>query len=134
MKNIIILAYIISLSFIFSSCSVYMASQQPGKVNTKLFKAGTSRSLLLAEIGLPVSSEIRKDGKKYEIFSFVQGYGAGAKAGRAVFHGIADIATLGLWEIIGTPTEGTFDGKNIAYEVRYDQDLIVDQVIILKRK
>jgi hypothetical protein len=33
-----------------------------------------------------MASEEREDGKKYEIFTFTQGYGTGAKAGRAVFH------------------------------------------------
>jgi hypothetical protein len=70
-----------------------------------------------------MASEVRDDEKKYEIFVFTQGYGAGAKAGRAVFHGVADVLTLGVWEVIGTPTEGVFDGNEMAYEVRYDDDI-----------
>jgi hypothetical protein len=44
----------------------------------ELFAVGTPRSMLLAEFGMPAVSELR-DGKKYEIFKFVQDYSAGAK-------------------------------------------------------
>lgn len=75
-----------------------------------------------------------RDGKKYEIFKFVQGYSAGAKAGRSIFHGTADFFTLGLWEVIGTPTEGAFDGNEMAYEVSYDEDDKIDSVVLLVKK
>lgn len=115
-----------------AGCSVYMAATQPGTKDEELFRVGTPRSLLLAEFGLPTASEVR-EGKKYEIYRFVQGYSAGAKAGRAVFHGAADFFTLGLWEVVGTPTEGVFDGTDMAYEVRYDEAERIDQVVVLKK-
>jgi hypothetical protein len=126
--------FVVSLILIISGCSVFMAAKQPDKKNVELFKVGTPRNLLLAEFGLPIASEVREDGKKYEVFSFVQGYSTGAKAGRAAFHGAADVLTLGLWEVVGTPTEGAFDGTEMAYEVRYDKDNKVDQVVALKKK
>jgi hypothetical protein len=125
----LILAGIILLS---SGCSVFMAAKQPDKKNVDLFKIGTPRSMLLAEFGMPTVAELR-DGKKYEIYKFIQGYSAGAKAGRAVFHGAADVLTFGLWEVIGTPVEGTFSGDEMAYEVRYDDESRVDQIIALKK-
>jgi len=88
--------------------------------------------MLLAEFGLPVVAEER-DGRKYEIYKLVDGYGAGAKAGRAVFHRAADIMTLGLWEIVATPTEGAFSGNKMAFRVRYDNDDRVDEVAALKK-
>lgn len=90
--------------------------------------------MLLAEFGLPTVTEVREDGKKYKIYSFTQGYSKGAKAGRAVLHGTADVLTLGLWEVIGTPTESAFDGNKMAYEVRYNSTDLIDQVVLLKRK
>lgn len=115
-----------------SGCAVFMAAKQPDKKNVDLFNVGTPRSMLLAEFGMPTVSELR-GGKKHEIYKFVQGYSAGAKAGRAVFHGAADVLTFGLWEVIGTPIEGTFSGDEMAYEVRYDDENRVDQVIALKK-
>ena len=117
-----------------SGCAVFMAVDQPDKKDVDLFKVGTPRSMLLAEFGLPSVAEVRDDGKKYEIYSFTQGYSKGAKAGRAVLHGTADILTLGLWEVVGTPTEGAFDGNKMAYEVRYDSNNLIDQIVLLKSK
>lgn len=117
-----------------SGCAVFMAASQPEKKNVELFKVGTPRSLLLAEFGYPTASEVREDGKKYEIYTFTQGYSKGAKAGRAALHGAADVLTLGLWEVIGTPTESAFDGAKMAYEIRYDSNNLIDQIILLKSK
>ena len=104
-----------------SGCSVVMASKQPSKKNTTMLNAGVSRSLVIAEFGAPVISEI-KDGKRYEIYTFVQGYSTVSKVGRAFWHGAADVATVGLWEIIGTPTETVFNGKKTSYEILFDQN------------
>ena len=46
---------------------------------------------------------MRVDLYEYEI-------GNKPSAGRAIGHGVMDILTLGLWEIIGTPIEG-FQGE-----------------------
>ena len=130
--NIIKTLYIFSFAIAVSGCSVFMAAKQPDKKNLDLMKVGTPRALLVAEFGMPIMSET-KDGKKYEVFKFIDGYSAGAKAGRAVFHGAADIVTLGLWEIIGTPTEGVFSGDEMVYQVRYDDNERADEVIPLKK-
>jgi len=110
-----------------------MAAKQPSAKNVDLFRVGTPRGVLLAEFGLPIVSEVRNE-KKYEIFKFVQGYSAGAKAGRAVFHGAADVLTLGIWEVIGTPTEGIFSGDELVYEVSYDKNDRIEQVTALKKE
>ena len=68
-----------------------------------------------------------------EVFRFIQGYSTGAKAGRALFHGAADVVTLGLWEVVGTPAEAVFSGDEMAYQVSYDKDDRVDQVTALKK-
>jgi len=89
--------------------------------------------MLLAEFGSPAFSETR-NGRAYEIYKFVQGYSTGAKAARAVFHGVADVFTLGLWEVFGTPTERAFIGDEMAYEVSYDENDTIKQVTVLKKK
>jgi hypothetical protein len=109
-----------------------MAAKQPDKKNVDLFKVGTPRSLLLAEFGPPIQSET-KDGKKVDIFKFVQGYSTAAKAGRAVFHAVADVFTGGLWEVLGTPTEAVFSGDEMAFQVTYDADDKIAEVAALKK-
>ena len=122
-----------ALCWALAGCSVYMATKQPDAKNVDLFTVGTSRTLMLAEFGMPAATET-KNGRTYEIFKFVNGYTAGAKAGRAVFHGAADVVTLGLWEVVGTPTEGVFfTGDEMVFRVRYDKDDRIDEVVTLKR-
>ena len=116
-----------------TGCSVFMAAKGPDKKDLKVLKPGTSRYQVLSELGQPVASE-HKDDHRVDIFSFTQGSSKGAKAGRALMHGTADLVTLGLWEIIGTPTETMLDGKKMAFEVHYDANDRVAEVVPLHKK
>ena len=104
-----------------SGCSVHRAANQPSLKDTTILQSGVSRDRVIAEFGAPISSEEYEDGKK-EIYTFIQGYSKTAKAGRAFFHGAADVLTLGLWEIVGTPVEGSFNGKKVTVRVIYGPD------------
>jgi hypothetical protein len=127
-KTIILSCLILVIT---SGCAVFMAANQPDEKDVSLFRTGTPRNLLLAEFGMPAASEIRDD-KRYDVFQFIQGYSTGAKVGRAAFHGVADVLTIGLWEIVGTPAEAIFDGDKMAYEVSYDDEDKVTNVLVLK--
>ncbi len=122
--------FILILTLPVSGCSVFMAAQQPSAKNVALFTVGTTRDELLAEFGPPVVSE-KIDGKRIDMFVFVQGYNKATKAGRVIFHTAADVLTLGLWEIIGTPTELYFDGREMAFHVSYDEHDRIDTVNVL---
>jgi hypothetical protein len=124
---------LVILAVSLSGCSVFMAAKQPEKKDVDLLKEGTSRAMLISEFGAPVISEYR-NGKRYEIFKFVQGYSTGAKAGRAFLHGAANVVTLGLWELVGTPTEITFSGDEMAFQVSYDENDIADEVAVIKKE
>ena len=129
MKKLLLL---LILSQTLTACAVYMAANQPDAKNTSLFMNGTDRHQLLAEFGNPQFTEIDDDGKKREVFVFTQGYSAGTKFGRAIFHGAADFFTLGLWEIIATPLEGYFDGNKKAFEVIYDANGKIEHISPIK--
>ncbi|NBQ69203.1 MAG: hypothetical protein EBU46_10340 [Nitrosomonadaceae bacterium] len=116
-----------------SGCSVFMAAKQPEKKDVSLLKEGTSRAMLISEFGAPLISEYR-DGKRFEIFKFTQGYSTGAKVSRAFLHGAADVVTLGLWELVGTPAEITFSGDDMAFQVRYDENDIVEEIALIKKE
>lgn len=98
-----------------------------------MLEAGHARADVVAELGKPLLSE-EKEGKKVDIFTFTQGYSKGNKVGRAVFHGVADVFSFGLWEVVGTPTEAIANGKEIKVEVLYDQDDKVEKVNYLQSK
>ena len=132
LRSTAIVLLIAASSLSQSGCAVFMAAKQPPKKDLAVLGVGSPRSLVLAELGQPVSTETR-DGKRVDVFSFTQGYSKPAKAGRALFHGAADIFTLGLWEVVGTPTEMVFDGKKMSFEVMYDADDRVENVADLSK-
>ena len=115
-----------------TGCAVFMAARQPSKRDLSVLGVGQSRSLLLAELGPPTATETR-DGKRVDVFSFTQGYSKPTKVVRAVFHGAVDIATLGLWEVVGTPTEAVFDGTKMALEVTYDANDRVEKIVDIRK-
>ena len=109
--------------FWMTGCAVYMAATAPGKKDLSVLDPGTNRGFVVAELGTPVVSEERSQGKdRFDIFSFKQGYSGLTKAGRAFFHLAADVFTLCLWEIIGTPTEIAFRGTQMKAQVTYDEN------------
>ena len=111
-----------SLCFLalMSACSVYMAAKQPDQKNLHVLDQGTPRSHVIAELGQPIYTK-NEEGKTCDVHSFVQGYSTGAKVGRAVFHGAADVLTFGIWEVAGTPIEAVADGTPVKVEVYYDE-------------
>ena len=115
-----------------AACSPVMAAKQPSRKDVGLLNPGIPRNVVLAELGQPVATEM-KEGKRVEVFSFVQGYRSGVRVGRTIGHAAADVLTLGLWEVAGTPTEATLNGHNVAYEVTYDTNDRIAQVVPLKK-
>ena len=117
---------------VLSACAVVKATNQPGKKDLSVLSPHTPRSHVIAELGKPVSTEI-KNHHRVDVYSFVQGYSKTAKTVRAVGHGVADVFTLGLWEIAGTPIEGAANGKKMQVEITYDKDNTIQKVTYLKK-
>jgi hypothetical protein len=118
-------------TFGVSACSPVMAAKQPSRKDVDLLSPGIPRNLVLAELGQPVVTEMR-NGKRVEVFSFVQGYRKGVRVGRTIGHAAGDVLTLGLWEVAGTPTEATLNGHRVGYEVTYDASDRIENVVRLK--
>ena len=132
MNKIFVILGITFAAILNTSCAVVMASKQPTKKNIEMLAVGISRSLVVAELGAPITSEY-KNGQRHEIYTFTQGYSKAAKVGRAFFHGAADVATMGLWELIGTPTETVMNGQKTSYEMIFDENdrLLTAQLLTL---
>ena len=125
-------AFVVIIIFMLGQgCSVYMAANQPDKKDVSVFNVGTPRTHVIAEAGRPYYTKENADGTLTDTFVFVQGYSSGSKAGRALFHGAADVLTLGLWEVIGTPVEAVADGTEVKVQVEYDADEKVQNIIAL---
>ena len=132
MKPIVTLFAVAGLALTAAGCSVAMAAHQPSRKDVRLFSHGVPRSLVVAEVGAPVTAEMRA-GKRVEVYAFTQGYSKAARVGRTIGHGAADVFTLGLWEVVGTPTEAAFNGKRLVYEVTYDAADRIESVAVLKK-
>ncbi|MEM1372296.1 MAG: hypothetical protein AAGG72_08755 [Pseudomonadota bacterium] len=114
-----------------TGCAAYMAANQPAPKNFALLQEGTERSRVIAEFGTPVSTDT-STGQRKDIFTFRHGYHAAVRAGRAIGHGVASVATLGLWEVVGTPVEGYMNGSELSVEVTYDDTDRITSVVPLK--
>jgi len=123
----------LSLLLATSACSVYKASTQPGVKDLGVLHEGTPRAVVISELGVPTMSE-QKDGKRVEYYNFKQGYHTGTKAARALFHGAADVFTLGLWEVVGTPIENMNDGTDMSIEIMYDGTDRLEKMVVHKGK
>jgi hypothetical protein len=120
--------YVLALLSIFiAGCSVVMATQQPSRKDFAVLSKGVDRSRVVAELGSPLTTDV-KDGKRKDVFYVKQGYSTGAKAGRAIFHGVADVFTLGLWEVVGTPVEAVASGTDVKVAVFYDSGDKVESI------
>jgi hypothetical protein len=52
---------------------------------------------------------------------------------RTIGHRATDVMTLGLWEVVGTPTEATLNGHRVAYEVTDDTSERIDHIVLLQK-
>lgn len=103
------------------SCSVVKAGKSGG-TEMKDFLQSESRGLVLSHDGVEILQTHRdENGVIISEDYFVQ-----EKKGsifRAIMHGVLDLATLGVWEIIGTPVEMSKEGKKgVPVRVFYTED------------
>ncbi len=122
---------LVTVTMFAPGCAALKATQQPGKKDLAVLTQGMPRTHVIAELGAPIWSDER-DGDIVDIFAFKQGYTKGIKAGRAFIHGAADVATFGLWEVVGIPAESLADGTDVRVEVHYDKHQTVRTLEVLK--
>ncbi len=124
-------ATVLLLPMLASGCAAIKATQQPNKRDMAVLDRGVPRTHVIAELGQPVWSD-RPYAATVDVFSFKQGYSKGTKAARALVHGAADVATLGIWEVVGIPVESIADGTDVQVEVHYRPDQTIDHVVVIK--
>jgi hypothetical protein len=87
-------------------------------------KVGSTRGEVEMHLGSPVRSSSAENGTRTDIYEYE--IGNEPSAGRAVAHGLADVLTLGLWEIAGTPIEAVQGETYQATVVYDDQDRVME--------
>jgi hypothetical protein len=106
---------------VLTSCAASKAANQPESVDLSVLKLYNTRVQIIGEFGTPANSEVNENGFKVDTFSFVNGYNAASRAARSAGHAVASVATLGLWEIAGTPIEGGFNGSKVSGQAVYNK-------------
>ncbi len=108
-----------------SACSVGMAMSGEEDPNVGVIQTGSTRLDVERELGASHSSRVLDDGGLEAIYQYE--LGNEPSAGRAVAHGVMDVLTLGLWEVIGTPVEA-IQGDEYEVTIVYDADGIVQSI------
>lgn len=112
--------YLILLGLIsLPACSVFMAADKKG-VDFDTFAQCKTRECIIANGAVSISKVTKGGSLVSEVFKAQKPTGSAA---RATMHGVLDVATIGLWEVAGTPIEGSMDKKNeYAFKVIYEQN------------
>ena len=124
-KCILLIALFVS---VLTSCSVAMAARKDGVSITKL-QACRTRGQVLACGVLVVESVRDGNGDLVETYQVQKERGSIA---RAFMHGVLDVSTLGIWEVVGTPIEAHADQKQYyCIRVYYDECEVIKKVELL---
>jgi hypothetical protein len=125
MRKIVSLA-LIALSL--SSCSVIMAAKKSG-TDLEQLQSSKTRGEFISAGAQVISSERFENGELVEVYQYKKATGS---TGRALMHGLLDVWTLGIWEVVGTPMEGYMNkSEYFTIRVTYNQDNIATRVEIL---
>ena len=100
----------LGLAILASGCSVYMSAKKEGTDFEDLQRCKTKPCLIAAGAEPLQVAGLGDDTEAYKVMK------AHGSVGRAVMHGVLDVATFGIWEVAGTPMEGAFD-KNKYYGI-----------------
>ena len=111
-----------------SACSVGMALSGEQNPDLGAIRIGAQRGEIELHLGSPVQSATLEDGRRADVYQYQ--VGNEPSAGRAIGHGMMDVLTLGLWEVVGTPIEGV-QGETYHATITYDRD---DKVVEIKTK
>ncbi|GHU17636.1 hypothetical protein FACS189472_04820 [Alphaproteobacteria bacterium] len=90
------------------SCSVYKASSNDGVSISDIEQCKTKYSLLAH--GMKLIKTGKTNGKRVEVYRAIARKSE-SNYMRAVGHGVLDLATLGIWEVAGTPIEQSIDNN-----------------------
>ena len=114
-----------------TGCAVVMSSKKSGVSIEKLSESRTRASILAHDGVETVNTHKDEDGNIiYEDYIVQKPTGSTA---RAVMHGVLDVGTFGLWEVVGTPMEGHLGKKDkVPIRVYYGKDGTVEKIEILQ--
>ncbi len=127
----ILIIFLSLLILSFSGCSVYMAGTKEGATIEDISESKSRAEIIYNDDVEIVDTKRDENGNVlHEDYFLLKPQGSIA---RAALHGVFDVFTLGLWEIIGTPVEQHM-GKKVYVPVRiyYGENAEINKVEYLK--
>ena len=124
------LRYIILVLCFVSGCSVFMEATRPTPVDLATFHPGDSRASVTQELGSPVSTSKGADGTSCDLYLlYTKGYGVAGKVPIAVGELAADVFTVGLAEIVLSPTEAVTRNEKRTVWFCYQNDALLSVTV-----
>jgi hypothetical protein len=120
MQKSFLVAAVLLATLSCGGCSVYMAASGSKEPNLANVHRGASRSDIEVALGQPKSINPQQGGQTAAVYEYT--VGDEPSKGRAVGHGVMDVLTFGLWEVVGTPIEALNRGDKVKVNVLYDKD------------
>src|SRR6202167_5015761 len=103
---------LIAMVSLITGCSIAMEATRPAPVRLAQFDPGERRDDVVKKLGEPISTTTDADGASCDLYSLpLSGYGNWAKAGIAFGEFLADVGTIGIAEVVSTPTEAATRNK-----------------------
>ncbi|MES2252462.1 MAG: hypothetical protein V4482_02095 [Pseudomonadota bacterium] len=121
-------------AFVLNGCSAVMAGKRSTyKGDPKVLTTGQTRMTVESTLGAPDMSSPLEGGKRRVIYRMdPDAHSRGSRNAAVAGHVVADILTLGLWEIAGTPTELAAQDEMHNYIVTYDAAGVIESVEVFK--
>ena len=124
------LRHILFVLCFVSGCSVYMEATRPTPVDLGKFHPGDSRSSITQELGAPVTTSKGGGGTSCDLYLlYTRGYGVAGKAPIAVGELAADVFTIGLAEIVLSPTEAATRNEKRTVWFCYQNDALLNVTV-----
>ena len=122
------------VGFWLAGCSAFMAGQRSTyKGDPNVIQVGADRMAVENTLGPPDMAVSVENGRTKVVYKIDPD--AHSQAGRnsaIAWHIIADVFTLGLWEIVGTPAEVAAKDKFTTYLIYYSKEGKIEQVETVK--
>ena len=120
------------LLFLITGCSVVMSGTKSG-TSVKEISSSKTRTSLIAHYGVEIVDTERDPENHHILYEDYLVQKPKGSTWRAVMHGALDVATLGLWEVVGTPVEMSMGGKSyVPIRVYYNEDEEVERLEYLQ--
>ena len=120
------LRYMLLVLCFVSGCSVFMEATRPTPVDLAKFHPGDSRSSVTQELGAPVSTSKGAGGTSCDLYLlYTKGYGVAGKVPIVIGELAADVFTVGLAEIVLSPTEAVTRNEKRTVWFCYQNDALL---------